>query len=73
MVVSHSSRKSIIPIKVKVIGKADPTIIKISNENIRDVYKISNIIIGSGQFGSVRLGSHKINPKKKFAIKSISK
>lgn len=48
-----------------------PYIVKnIVKENIRNVYNMHKII-GSGNFGTVRLASPKSNPTKVFAVKSI--
>lgn len=48
-----------------------PDIVKrIVKEDIRKVYKM-NKIIGSGNFGTVRLAHPLSNPNKVFAVKSI--
>ena len=48
-----------------------PDVVKrIVNEDIRTIYKLGKLI-GSGNFGTVRLASSKSNPQKVFAIKSI--
>lgn len=48
-----------------------PNIVKrIVKEDIRKVYKMSKII-GSGNFGTVRLAHPHSNPNKVFAVKSI--
>jgi len=43
---------------------------KMIKEDIRKIYKIGNCL-GTGQFGSVRIGTPYANPEKKFAIKSM--
>ena len=43
---------------------------KIATDNIKDIYKMGKLI-GSGNFGTVRLASPHSNPHKVFAIKSI--
>jgi serine/threonine protein kinase len=50
--------------------QAPPIVKRIVSENIRNVYMIGKII-GSGNFGTVRLATHISNPNKLFAVKSI--
>ena len=45
---------------------------KMIKEDIRTVYKIGKCL-GTGQFGSVRIGSPFSNPDQKFAIKSVKR
>ena len=50
-----------------------PEIVKrIAKDNIKSVYKMGKLI-GSGNFGSVRLAYPYANPHKTFAIKSIAR
>ena len=43
---------------------------RIVNDSIRKVYNMGKIV-GSGNFGTVRLATPYSNPHKKFAVKSI--
>jgi len=56
--------KSSLPIE------APPVVKRIVNENIKSVYKLDKII-GSGNFGTVRLAAPLSNLQKTVAIKSI--
>jgi len=56
---------------MKIMGH--PSIIrKIVKEDIRKVYNMTKVI-GSGNYGTVRLGSLHTNQSKVFAVKSIPK
>lgn len=45
---------------------------RISNEDIRKIYNIGKEI-GHGRYGTVRLAQKNSHPKKRFAVKSISR
>ena len=45
---------------------------RIAKDNIRSVYKMGKLI-GSGNFGTVRLAKPYSNPHKVYAIKSIAR
>ncbi|KAL4464857.1 hypothetical protein ABPG74_011418 [Tetrahymena malaccensis] len=45
----------------------------ITTENIRNVYNISDTVLGKGTFGTVKEASLISNPSKRFAVKCISK
>ena len=51
--------------------RSSHTIVRsIVHEDIKKVYKMTKLL-GSGNFGTVRLASPRYNPKKVYAIKSI--
>lgn len=53
-----------------MVADAPDVVKRIVKEDIRKVYKL-NKIVGSGNFGTVRLANPVSNPDKVFAIKSI--